>query len=40
MAANQIAVRTRAGDDLGVMDVSELKSLLAGEVALLGRKPE
>ena len=40
MAANQIAVRTRAGDDLGVMDVGELKSLLAGEVALLGRKPE
>ena len=40
MAANQIAVRTRAGDDLGVMDVSELKSLLASEVALLGRKPE
>ena len=40
MAANQIAVRTRAGDDLGVMDVSKLKSLLAGEVALLGRKPE
>ena len=39
MAANQIAVRTRAGDDLGVMDVSELKSRLAGEVALLGRKP-
>ena len=40
MSANQIAVRTRAGEDLGVMDVSELKSLLAGEVALLGRKPE
>jgi len=40
MAANQIAVRTRAGDDLGVMEISELKSRLAAEVALLGRKPE
>ena len=40
VSANQIAVRTRAGEDLGVMDVSELKSLMAGEVALLGRKPE
>ena len=40
MQSNQVAVRTQSGEDLGVMDVSELKQRLVAEVALLGRKPE
>lgn len=40
MAAGQISVRTRSGEDLGAFSVSELKEKLLAEVARLGRKPE